>query len=167
VIDGLNQVTKLNAGEGRTEGIETRIGWRMTDSLKLTASLALMDGEIDTFPTSAPVLVRESLDRLMPPTGQFTLEWAPPERRYWLAFDLTTVDEQRELSTRDISDNQRVPPLGTPGYVVADLRGGFAFSTGTSINARLGNVGDKNYRVHGSGVNEPGREFVLTVEQRF
>jgi hemoglobin/transferrin/lactoferrin receptor protein len=29
------------------------------------------------------------------------------------------------------------------------------------------NIGDANYRVHGSGISEPGRNFILAAEFNF
>jgi outer membrane receptor protein involved in Fe transport len=33
--------------------------------------------------------------------------------------------------------------------------------------AAVENLTDEDYRIHGSGVNEPGRNFVLAMDARF
>jgi outer membrane receptor protein involved in Fe transport len=35
------------------------------------------------------------------------------------------------------------------------------------VTLGLENILDKDYRIHGSGINEPGRSLVLTFEMRF
>lgn len=62
---------------------------------------------------------------------------------------------------------QRIPSGGTPGYAVADLRFGFRCNAAWSLVAACENVMDKDYRIHGSGSNEPGRNLVLSAEYRF
>jgi len=74
---------------------------------------------------------------------------------------------QDRLSTRDRADTQRIPPGGTPGYQVLTLRGGRSLGDRWTISAAVENLTDEDYRVHGSGLNEPGRNFVAGVEARF
>ena len=67
------------------------------------------------------------------------------------------------LSTRDRADTQRIPPGGTPGYTVAHLRGGLKFGESLELALALENLTGRDYRVHGSGVNEPGRNLLMTL----
>ena len=76
-----------------------------------------------------------------------------------------SCDEAQRLG--DKADTQRIPAGGTPGYAVTDLRCGWRVKKGLSIVASVENVLDKDYRIHGSGSNEPGRNFVLSVDYRF
>ena len=71
-----------------------------------------------------------------------------------------------ELSTRDEGDTSRIPPGGTPGYVVFDLRGGYQVSESLSLHAALENILDEDYRIHGSGQNMPGRNVIFSVAWR-
>jgi hemoglobin/transferrin/lactoferrin receptor protein len=47
------------------------------------------------------------------------------------------------------------------------LRTGFDLSRTISITVALENLTDEDYRIHGSGVNEPGRQVVAQVTGRF
>jgi hemoglobin/transferrin/lactoferrin receptor protein len=63
-----------------------------------------------------------------------------------------------------VNDATRVPLYtGTPGFVVLNVRGGFAVTQHLDVTAALMNVFDRNYRVHGSGVDAAGRSLFLTV----
>ena len=53
---------------------------------------------------------------------------------------------------------------GTPGYSVLTLRGGWKISEFATLTAAFENVTDKDYRVHGSGLNEPGRNAVVGLD---
>jgi hemoglobin/transferrin/lactoferrin receptor protein len=50
---------------------------------------------------------------------------------------------------------------------VAHLRTGFRLTPALSVHVALENILDKDYRIHGSGVNEPGRNLVLSAAATF
>ena len=62
---------------------------------------------------------------------------------------------------------QRIPPGGTPGHVVVTVRGGWRSRKQLRLVAALENVTNEDYRIHGSGVNEPGRSLVVGIDWRF
>ncbi len=167
LVEGDREVTKRNSGSGFVQGVELGASWELHRGWTLGGSLSWMEGEVDTFPTSDAVLVREPLSRLMPTTGRVSLRWDAPDRRFWVEGLATLAETQDELSSRDISDTQRIPPGGTPGYAVYTLRGGWRADHGLTVTAALENLTDEDYRIHGSGVNEPGINFILGVEVRF
>ncbi|MFT5125307.1 MAG: hemoglobin/transferrin/lactoferrin receptor protein, partial [Verrucomicrobiales bacterium] len=47
------------------------------------------------------------------------------------------------------------------------LRGGCRLSDQLNLTLALENIGDENYRVHGSGLNEPGRNAIIALEGRW
>ena len=163
VIAGDNEITKKNSGRGHVHGIELQARYLLDDAWSVFGNLTWMDGELDTFPTSEPVLVREPLDRLMPLSATAGLRWTAGDDKKWFEGQLSFADEQDQLSTRDKSDTDRIPPGGTPGYAVLTLRGGWHLSSRLSISAALENLLDEDYRVHGSGINEPGRNLVVSL----
>ena len=167
VIDGDREVTKRNAGDGFVQGFEVEARWRFAENCTLWGAFAWLDGEVDGYPTSDPVAVREPITRLMPMTTQVGLRWDAPEGDCWLEAVLLNAADADRLSASDRSDTQRVPPGGTPGYTTLSLRSGFRLSHSTTLTAVLDNVTDEDYRVHGSGINEPGLNFIVGLEWRF
>jgi len=109
--------------------------------------------------------VREPIDRMMPLTGQVGLRWNAPDRDWWVEGVLTMAAKQDKLSTRDAADTSRIPPGGTPGYAVFSLRSGYRFTRNFAVTAAIENLTDENYRIHGSGVNEPGINFAEDYDQ--
>jgi hemoglobin/transferrin/lactoferrin receptor protein len=75
--------------------------------------------------------------------------------------------EADKLSDSDRRDTQRIPPGGTPGYAVMHVRAGVRVSESVDVSLAVENVFDEDYRVHGSGVNEPGRNAILTASCTF
>ena len=166
VIDGENEVTKKNAGDGHVEGVELQLGYRLTDALTWFGNGTWMDGEVDTFPTSEPVKVTETMDREMPLTLHTGLRWTGVDGRLWLEGLVSYAEEQDDLSTRDQGDTQRIPPGGTPDYTVFTLRSHYQVTRHLGIALALENITDEDYRIHGSGLNEPGRNLVMTLSWR-
>ncbi len=65
-------------------------------------------------------------------------------------------------------DNTRVPLfLKTTGYTTLHLRGGMQLAERVRVNFALMNLLDKNYRVHGSGVDAPGINIFVTLRYLF
>lgn len=167
VIDGLNEVTKLNAGDGYVQGIELGLSWRFHPQWRVFGSVAWQDGQVEGFPDSTTQRVEEPVSRLLPLTGLVGLRWDSPAQRFWVEGSVLMVDRQDRLSDSDVRDNQRIPPGGTPGYTVTTLRSGWRVNEALMLTAAVENVTDEAYRVHGSGINEPGVNFIFGAELRF
>jgi len=134
----------------------------------LRASTSWQEGEVELYPTSAPVLVTEPVSRLMPWTGTLALRWeASRSGRWWVEFLGMAAARQSRLSSADKADSERIPPGGTPGYDVYTVRAGWQPTDRIGLSMAVENLADRDYRVHGSGINEPGRNVWLTAEVRF
>jgi hemoglobin/transferrin/lactoferrin receptor protein len=164
--DGDTVVTKANVGDGYAWGLEFGGAWRFAPQWTLFGNAAWIEGKVDTFPTSAPVVVREYMDRLMPLTGQLGVLWEPRDNVWVEALGIAAAEADR-LSTRDAADTSRIPPGGTPAYAVLHLRAGWRPKEWLAVRVGIENILDTNYRIHGSGHNMPGRNFVFSVNFDF
>jgi hemoglobin/transferrin/lactoferrin receptor protein len=167
MIGSDREVTKRNSGAGYVTGIEASGRWQFHPQLALFGWVTWMEGRVDGYPTSAPVLQREWLSRMMPMSGEVGLRWDAPNKKFWAEAVALLADQADRLSSGDVADNQRIPPGGTPGYAVCTLRGGWRIGEHATLTAAIENIGDAEYRVHGSGVNEPRRNFVIGADVRF
>lgn len=163
VVGGFNEVTKVNAAESRVEGVEAQVSWRALPTVLLLAEGAWLDGEADAFPTGSQQPVREPLDVLTPTTWRLGARWTPTSPRLQLEAIVEHADRQDELSTRDQLDTQRIPPGGTPGWTVLHLRSEWRATDRATLSLAVENLTDVDYRIHGSGVNEPGRNVVASL----
>ena len=102
----------------------------------------------------------------------------------WAEFFARGAAKQNRMSRGDIRD-ARIPGLtrdpaevrfdsdgraldaGTPGWFTLNLRGGVQIMRYARVQAALENILDRRYRWHGSGVNAPGRNLIVSVESQF
>jgi hemoglobin/transferrin/lactoferrin receptor protein len=167
-VNGLNEVTKLNSGSGFVHGVELTGGVELGLGFSTRAVFTWMEGRVETYPAGGGSdLETEPLSRVMPLSALGAVRWDSPGRRWWVEGLAGGSVRQDRLSSGDERDTQRIPPGGTPGYVYGTIRGGWRPCPGFTFVAAVENLSDEDYRIHGSGLNEPGRNFVLSAEIRF
>lgn len=166
LIGGVPEVRKDNVGDGWIWGLEGEVAWRCARAWTVLGSASFMDGEVDQF-DAAQNRVRDDFDRLMPFTSLVGLRYEPPQGRFWAQGEWVHAEKADRLSLQNETDTQRIPPGGTPGYDLFHLRAGYRLSCDVDLLFALENLTDANYRIHGSGVNEPGRSAVLGLDLRF
>ncbi|MDJ0835143.1 MAG: TonB-dependent receptor [Acidobacteriota bacterium] len=102
--------------------------------------------------------------RRIPPL-RGNLGWTYDSGKWRLTGLFTWADRQDRLSPGDINDN-RIPEGGTPGYGAVHLRGHYRFTDRVSLNLSAENLTDKLYKIHGSGIYEPGRRLILELDAK-
>jgi hemoglobin/transferrin/lactoferrin receptor protein len=107
------------------------------------------------------------LSKIPPMQGRFAVSWEPDWCGFWAEASVEMVDRQDRLSPGDLRDTQRIPPDGTPGYTIYNLRLGYRLDERKFFFLDVENIGDKNYRVHGSGSQEAGFNVVVGFDMRF
>lgn len=164
-IDGDPVVTKDNVGDGFVHGVELGLSWNFYKGFSAFGNFTWLEGEADTFVGSSKS--SEPLSRIQPASALLGLRWDSREKKYWVEATVTIVDNQDRLSPRDETDTQRIPPGGTPGYTIYALRGGAEVLKGLKLFAAVENITDVDYRVHGSGQNEPGTNVIVGADWTF
>jgi hemoglobin/transferrin/lactoferrin receptor protein len=162
---GTPEVRKDNVGDGYVWGFEVEGAWRFHPAFTAFGNLSWMDGEVDQF-DETQTKVREDFDRLMPLTTLLGLRWEPPCGRAWVQAEWVHAEDADRLSLQNETDTQRIPPGGTPGYDVFHLRSGYRLTRDSDVTFAIENLTDEDYRIHGSGVNEPGLQVVLGFDIR-
>ncbi len=163
-IEGNLEVKKANVGDGFVHGVESRISFNLVKALSISLGAAWQLGEVDTYPTSDEIKERKPMSRIPPLTGLITVKWNAPGDRYWIEGVVRGANNQDRLSPSDEADTQRIPPGGTPGYAVFSLRQGAKINENLGISAAIDNITNEDYRIHGSGQNEPGTSLILSVD---
>ena len=158
VDDGMGGLATTNGSDGFIYGFEGQATWHFHPQWKLLAHASLQDGE------QKQGGVTDTIRRLNPLNGAIDLRWTAPSTEYWISGRLQAATTQDKLSSLAASDTQRIPVGGTPRYVVASLYGGWQVSDSLQVNLALENLTDKDYRIHGSGQNMPGRNATLSVK---
>jgi hemoglobin/transferrin/lactoferrin receptor protein len=166
IVDGSFEVTKRNSEGGYVHGIDLSGEYLLTDALSLFGGFGWVDGVVNAFPTSAPLAVEEPISRLMPTQGFGGVRWQLCDSVSLEGLVFAAGDEDR-LSSGDRLDTQRMVPGGTPGYTTATFRGIWTPDAWTTISVGVENAFDEDYRIHGSGQNEPGVNGVFAFERKF
>ncbi len=160
---------KANAGDGYIYGYEVYLNTRVIPAVQCYGMLTWMKGRIDQpqLDSSGNLVYREDyVSKLQPLTTIVGLRYDDPFDRYWTEGLATFAAKQDELSLTDRMDN-RIPPGGNPSYTVVTVRGGVKVWKYIQAVVALENVFDEEYRVLGSGQNEPGRNLIATLEGKF
>lgn len=160
------EVRKDDVGDGWAEGVEADLSVRVADAWTVSVGGTWQDGEVDQLLPDG-TKVRRPLSRMMPLTGTFTVTYEEPGAPWRAWCSGRFADAQDQLSLKDETDTERIPPGGTPGYGVLSLGASWDVSRHATASLVVENLFDQDYRIHGSGVNEPGRNLVLALDLRF
>ena len=159
--------TKRNMDKGQIYGIEADLVLKLTDDASFFGDIAYSYGIEDNYYNSDAALPGNTLplSRILPLTVRTGLRYAPEGGRFWAETYINMAESQDRLADTDTGN--RFPVNGTPGYAVYNLRGGYKLTDNTDLTFALENITDKEYRIHGSGINEPGRNLVFTLKHNF
>jgi hemoglobin/transferrin/lactoferrin receptor protein len=167
VIDGLNEVTKKNSGDGYIQGVEWLNTVTVSRNWSGWLSASWMEGEVDSYPTSSPRKERDYISRLMPLTGEAGVRAQTDTAKYWIEGVCDAAEKADRLSAEDKRDTQRIPPGGTPGYAVFGVRVGSQVTSALALSLAVENLLNEDYRIHGSGCNEAGRNVIVSGRYTF
>jgi TonB-dependent heme/hemoglobin receptor len=152
-------VQSQNATELDLWGVEAgaRGYWRDDMSWYATATWTRGDETFDG--------AEDPADRVPPLFGKMGAVW--DWRDDW-AFEgyVLYATRQDRLSPRDLID-PRINPDGTAGWVSWNARAAWQATEDLELALRIENIGDKRYREHGTGLDEPGFNAIVSAELRF
>jgi iron complex outermembrane receptor protein/hemoglobin/transferrin/lactoferrin receptor protein len=151
---------RIGGGEGL---VRVSLPWGFT--LRAGVAYAIGDQPNPTpraSTSAAPYAERVPSSRIPPLNGTAELRWRHRPTGVYLGSGLRWALAQTRLAPQDLSD-ARIPPGGTPGYAVLDLRAGWRWREYAVVALVVENVFDAAYRVHGSSVNGPGLGVLLSV----
>lgn len=144
---------------GHVDGVEGVAHAYVLPRLRLGATVAYARGE---GPDPQQPTETVPLSRIPPVNGTAELRWNTRWGLY-MGPALRWAGPQKRLAPTDRTD-PRIPPAGTPGYAVLDLRAGYRYRRELIVGMVIENVTDEAYRVHGSSINGPGRGLIVQLE---
>ena len=177
VESGKSDVLKSN-GDGYIQGLEIELGYQWTPSWRSEITFSWMDGEVEQLlddNTSGTVAINgrnylpvdRSTTRLMPMQSRLVTIYDPLSIPWQGEFSVLAVDKADDLSLKDETDRTRIPLHGTPSYVIYGLKGAYKWDENSLLTLAVENLTDEDYRVHGSGVNGAGRNFIISFQKQF
>lgn len=154
-----NTTVATNGGSGFVYGFEAEGIWNFHPCWALSAMAGWNEGKTDS-----PTTGERWISRQLPFTSSLSLRWTHPNESLWVEGRvLGAVTEDRVDPSDQASDPQRLPINGTPGYVVTSLRAGWQVNDHLELTLGLENLTDEDYRIHGSGQNEPGLSAIFAA----
>jgi hemoglobin/transferrin/lactoferrin receptor protein len=144
----LTQAQFQNTERATIRGAEFQLEWYLSDTWTTFGNVSYIRGTDDKTDDPLPLIA--------PVKGVLGVRFQQP--RWW-----------GELATRMLARQDDVPPgyEPTPGFAVIDLRGGYDFRMGLTLQAALENVGDVAYHEPFNVRLEPGRNVKLSVGYKF
>jgi TonB-dependent heme/hemoglobin receptor len=107
----------------------------------------------------------QPLQRIPPLYGSVRARFDFSSSQWYEAYS-NFARKQTRLSPEDLTD-VRIPVGGTPGYATLNLRAGFRPSVNQEWLVSLENLGNLQYKTHGSGVYAPGLNLAVTWRSTF
>jgi hemoglobin/transferrin/lactoferrin receptor protein len=163
--------SSANSGEGYVQGAEIDGAYEITKNWVIRGGIAWSEGYTDTYYKNGNQIVTVYDDnfRTAPLAGFAALRWQTADKKIFVEFTNQAVAREDRLTYSESlgGDTQRVPPGGTPGYYIAGIRAGWQVCDYANMGIGIDNILDTDYRVHGSGNNEAGSNFILSLELRF
>jgi len=156
--EGRDIVQSVNAADSTIRGFEGGAGFDIGDTVSVDAVLNYTWSE-----QRVPGSPAEPGDRIPPLSGRLNVGYdagGAIRLDAWLRF----AGEQDRLSARDVRDS-RIDPNGTSGWGILGARGTWDARGGWQFTLGIDNVFDKRYRVHGSGLDAPGRNLMVSVRK--
>jgi outer membrane receptor protein involved in Fe transport len=173
-----------NIDEAQIQGLEIDGLASITDELSIFGNLTLTRGKVTLLGGKKPDPNKpwESRIRREPPlNGLLGVRFE--ENKFWGEFFARGAVKQDRLSNGDIRD-PRIPGLtrdvsevtfdedgravnaGTPGWFTLNIRGGMRLTEYNRLTIAVENILNRRYREHGSGVDGPGINFIVSLDNR-
>ena len=146
----------VNGSEAWIAGLEAQGSWRFCRHWTLSGFLTYQYGDANRPSFFGGLDITEPASRIAPLRGSLALRYDHPSSKWWAEARVIAATEQDRLASNDRGDTQRIPPGGTPSYLTASFFAGYQATENLQFNVALQNLTDEDYRVHGSGLNEPG-----------
>jgi outer membrane receptor protein involved in Fe transport len=147
---------KRNVDKAFLRGGEWSGRYELSNSISAKANISYVYGQ--------SVTLNEPMRRIPPLHGGFSLNYA--RKNLFLNSELLFAAAQDRLSAGDKADN-RMNPLGTPGWAIINVQANYLFNSHLSISLQAQNIGDVDYRMHGSGINGVGRSLWGQIHFKF
>lgn len=154
--EGRDIVQSRNISSADIRGVESAVRLEMTPRLSAELVANYSYGtEVESDGGQNPA------DRMPPVNGRLSLHYQASGElllRPYLLF----AGAQDRLSPRDAGD-PRINPAGTPGWATLNLAASWQSGEHWQATASIENILDKNYRLHGSGIDATGKNLKLSL----
>ncbi len=148
-------LANVNIGKARVWGISANLQYWIASFLKFKGTVTYTEGR--DISNDVP------LDHIPPFYGRAILSYERG-RLFADAYALFNAWKKVEDYSPSGEDNLNyATPEGAPAWYTINFKAGYRFTKHLSLHAGVENLLDLNYRTFASGINAPGRNFVVSV----
>ncbi|MCC6725506.1 MAG: TonB-dependent receptor [Saprospiraceae bacterium] len=148
-------LANINVGKAKVWGITSSIKFQISSALTLKGNITYTEGKDLT--NDVP------LDHIAPLFGNSTLLYEAKRFFAQANFMFNGMKKIEDYSPSGEDNQQYATPDGTPAWHTWNVYLGKQLSKMLRIQLGVENIGDLNYRTFASGINAPGRNFVVSV----
>jgi len=152
-----------NNEDGFVFGFEADLTYQINNNWEWRIFASAQDSQIET--ANAPD--GEPFSRNAPFMGGTSLRWTHSDDNFWIEGRVQASATADRLSVANENDSQRIPTNGTPSYAILSLHTGYDITENINLTLSLENLLDDDYRLHGSGQNQPGRNLIVGLTYTF
>ncbi len=156
-------LTTSNSGNAYVRGFEAFLQAQLTSRLQLSGTFNYTFGRILTDTIPYP------LDHIAPAFGKISLRYALLHNKLKLeGFAMYAGWKHLEDYNFIGEDNFAfATPNGMPSWYTLNFRANYNVNNQLSLQLACENILDRNYRMFGSNISAPGRNFILTFRGNF
>jgi outer membrane receptor protein involved in Fe transport len=155
MIQGYSVFVKQNVDEAYVTGAEWAGSYDLHPNWKIQSQVSYVLGQ--------NVTQNEPLRRIPPIHGG--LKVMRQQGNFQTSAELVFAGEQKRLSAGDKADN-RMNPMGTAGWAIMNAEAAYVWNS-IRLAVQAQNLGDVDYRMHGSGINGVGRSVWAQLQCSF
>jgi outer membrane receptor protein involved in Fe transport len=151
-VDGYNVYIKENANNSYIKGFEYSLDYYLARHLLIQHSASYNFGQ--------NISANEPMRRIPPFFGKSLLRY---QQEIWsVTLEHLFAGRQYRLSSGDMDDN-RIASQGTPGWDILNLYSTIQFNA-VGLKIGIQNILNKDYRMHGIGINGVGRSGWIAIK---
>ncbi len=155
LINGYPVYRKENTESSFIRGAEASFDWQLTQRWNVAGGFAYQFGQNLT--------KKEPMRRIPPVNGKLLSYYLVKNWRF--ALEYSFAGKQTRLAQGDKDDN-RISPNGTPAWNIINCHAGYSYKK-WRLTVGGQNLFNKDYRLHGSGINGVGRSASFSLEYFF
>lgn len=156
--DGRDVTQSQNVDRADIHGVEASARWLYSDTVSADMVVNYTRGE--QFETDGNAV---SADRIPPLNGRLGMRFdigASVSLEPYVLF----AGKQDRLSPRDLTD-PRINPNGTSGWLAVNFSATWSVNDSVRLRASMENLFDREYRLHGSGIDAVGRSLFMSLQK--
>ncbi len=163
LYDGdLSQVlANQNKQQGYIYGASSNLTTNLDEHFNLQCGLNYTYGRLKTDSVETP------LDHIPPFMARLSLNYRKDKFKAMFFCNYNGVKKLKDYLLNGEDNEQYATPDGMPAWLTLNLSASYKIYKNIDLNFAIENILDTQYRVFASGVNAPGRNFIVSVRGNF